>query len=415
MVAGTLLADGAEPFRTDINPALRYYEAFLVAPQALSQADSDYLVSSKGKEKKLPERFAGIVAGSDLQYRVVREAGHAAVRCDWGVDTSAGPNTLLPHLGRAKVTSRTGQLRAVWELEHGKQAEARDDLVAAFVLGRNAGSDALLIGAMVQCAIEDMNYVTVAEHFEEFAPETLQELVAGFDAAPARCTMAACMPSEREFSTWVRNKLIELRKAYPDDDAKVMAGFRGSGLVQTLDSIGYTNFWPRLLAASGGTSEGTLKLLQEMEPLWPRATEIMGLPEPEYENEAKQFIIELHASPNPFVAILEPLFTGWAVHPQRWQGFGTRPREFEAQAELAMVHAALEYKLHGEAGVKSVMDPFGTAPFSYRRFVFKGRDRGFELRSAYAGADAPFVMIFVEKRGPAFEVNGPEAGKAIVP
>jgi hypothetical protein len=45
---------------------------------------------------------------------------------------------------------------------------------------------------------------------------------------------------------------------------------------------------------------------------------------------------------------------------------------------------------------------------------FKGADRGFEVKSAYAGADAPFVMIFVEKQGPAFQVIGPEAGKAII-
>ncbi len=45
--------------------------------------------------------------------------------------------------------------------------------------------------------------------------------------------------------------------------------------------------------------------------------------------------------------------------------------------------------------------------------MFKGVDRGFELKSAYAGAGAPLVMIFVEKRGPAFEVIGPDAGKPI--
>jgi hypothetical protein len=78
-----------------------------------------------------------------------------------------------------------------------------------------------------------------------------------------------------------------------------------------------------------------------------------------------------------------------------------------------MVHAAVEYKLHGESGLKSVMDPFGNGPFAFQRFVFKGVDRGFELKSAYAGTDAPFVMIFVEKEGPAFQITGSDAGKAI--
>jgi hypothetical protein len=90
-----------------------------------------------------------------------------------------------------------------------------------------------------------------------------------------------------------------------------------------------------------------------------------------------------------------------------------RAGEFRAQAQQAMVRAAVEYKLQGESGLKSVTDPFGNGPFAFRRFVFKGVDRGFELRSAYAGAEAPFVMIFVEKQGQAFQITGPDAGKAI--
>jgi hypothetical protein len=42
-------------------------------------------------------------------------------------------------------------------------------------------------------------------------------------------------------------------------------------------------------------------------------------------------------------------------------------------------------------------------------------DRGFELKSAYAGTSAPFLLIFVEKRGPAFYIDGPRAGEAVTP
>jgi hypothetical protein len=162
-----------------------------------------------------------------------------------------------------------------------------------------------------------------------------------------------------------------------------------------------TNFWPRILAASGGNSEGVIRLLRETELLFPRVAELMALPEPQYEIQAKQFFADCHKSPNPFIS---ESVLGWEK---------ARPREFKAQAQLAMVHAAVEYKLHGESGLKSVMDPFGNGPFSFQRFVFKGVDRGFELKSAYAGAEAPFVMIFVEKEGPAFQITGPDAGKAI--
>ena len=190
VLTGTLLGVRGEQFRTDINPALLYYRAFLVATEPMSDADRDYLASKKGKEQKLPERFGKIVAGYDNQFHLVRRAAHATVPCDWGLDFSDGPNLLLPHLARAKAVARAAQLRAVWNLQHGRQEDARDDLLAAFVLGRNAGSDPILISALVQFAVEALDYDTVAQYFGEFPPETLKQLVDGFDAAPARRTIA---------------------------------------------------------------------------------------------------------------------------------------------------------------------------------------------------------------------------------
>ena len=423
LLISTLPAARGEPFRTDINPALLYYRAFLVAPAPMSDADMDYLASKKGKEEKLPERFDKIVAGYDNQFLLVRQAAHATVPCDWGIDLSPGPNTMLPELARAKAVARAAQLRAVWDLQHGRQEEARDDMLAAFVLGRNAASDGLVISALVQNAIEAMDYSTIANHFGEFTPETLQQLSDGFDAAPARHMMASCIPLEMSgFYGWMVDKVQELQKAHPHDDAKVMAGFHDCGVVTAMESVGYTNFWPRLVTASGGTSKGVLKLLREEEPLFSRVAKIMALPQLEYEIQAQQFLADIHESQNPFIAHLTSYITGFQF--AGGQKFQVRAGEFSVQAQLAMVHAAVEYKLHGETGLKSVMDPFGNGPFGFQRFVFKGVDRGFELKSDFAGTDAPFVMIhagtdvpfvmiFVEKEGPAFQITGPDAGKAM--
>jgi hypothetical protein len=253
--------------------------------------------------------------------------------------------------------------------------------------------------------VENLNDATVAERFGEFSPETLKQLEDGFNAAPPRRTVASCMPGEKSLGEWIVRKLQELRKAYPGNDAKVMEAFRHSGIVEVGDFSGVTNFWPRLLAASGGTSDGALKLLDEWAGFFPRLARAMELPPAEYEAQAKQLGAEINASPNPFVNIYKLILGS-----QSWQ---FRSREFRCQAQSAMVHAAVEYKLHGEAGLKGVTDPFGSGPFSFRRFVFKGADRGFELKSAYAGPESPFVMIFVEAPGGAFQVSGPDAGKAI--
>jgi hypothetical protein len=412
MLTEILLGARGETFRTDINPALLYYRAFLLAPEPMSEADRDYFSSKQGKEQKLPERFGKIVAGYDNQFLLVRRAAHATVPCDWGLDLSDGPNLMLPHLARAKAICQTAQLRAVWDLQHGWQEDARDDLLAAFVLGRNVASDGLLISALVQFANEAIVNATMAANFGQFSPETLKQLMEGFDAAPARHKMAACIPTEiSAFYDWQLSKIKELQKAHPNDDIKVMAGFHDCGVVAAMEYVGYTNFWPRLVAASGGTSEGVLKLLREEEPLFPRVAKIMALPQPEYETQAKQFLADVHESQNPFITVLNEYFTGLVLG--GGQKLQVRSREFKSQAQEAMVHAAVEYKLHGESGLRSVMDPFGKGPFAFQRFVFKGVDRGFELKSAYAGAEAPFVMIFVEKEGPAFQITGPDAGKAI--
>ena len=133
----TLPAARGEPLHTDINPALLYYQAFLLAPEPMSDADLDYFWASKaGREQKLPERFGKIVAGYDSEFKLVREAAQQKVPCDWGIDLSPGPDTQLPHLARAKAVAQAAQLRAMWDLQHGNQIGARDDLLAAFVLGK---------------------------------------------------------------------------------------------------------------------------------------------------------------------------------------------------------------------------------------------------------------------------------------
>lgn len=291
----TLFIARGEPFRTDLNPALLYYQAFLLDVKPLTDADWDYLGSKAGREQKLPERFGPILAGYDNEFNLVREAAQQKVPCDWGIDLSAGPNTILPHLVHVKAVAQAAQVRAIWDLQHGNQTAARDDLLAAFVLARNTSRDGTVIGALVQQACEAIIFATVAGNFGQFSPETLKQLEAGFEAAPPLGTITKAIMTENKN----------------------------------------------------------------------------------------------HAD--------------WQV------------REFKIEAWQAMMQAAIEYKLHGEAGLKSVPDPFGNGPFTFQRFVFESADRGFELKSAYTGLKYPCALIFVEKEGPPFRTDGPYIGRAVQP
>jgi hypothetical protein len=97
VMGATAVGAHGEPARTDINPALVYGRAFLMAPD-LRPADRDYLFTNDWQGQKLSERFGKLIAEYDNQFALVRQAAHSAVPCDWGIDMSTGPGTLLPHL-----------------------------------------------------------------------------------------------------------------------------------------------------------------------------------------------------------------------------------------------------------------------------------------------------------------------------
>ncbi len=101
----------AGEFRTDINPALRYYQAYLSAPK-LPPADEEYLFNSGWRSRPLEKRVGELLARYDNEFEFVRQAAQATVPCDWGVDLTQGPYASLPGLAPAKGVAQTTRLRA---------------------------------------------------------------------------------------------------------------------------------------------------------------------------------------------------------------------------------------------------------------------------------------------------------------
>jgi hypothetical protein len=172
-------------------------------------------------------------------------------------------------------------------------------------------------------------------------------------------------------------------------------------LFRNLEGPDETNSWPRLSHAAGGTSDGVLKLLHDREQLYNEMEALCSLPYRDFQKQLKELSAHVENSDNPFSSASLPAFGR------------SRIREFRILAELAMVRAAIEYKLHGEPGLKSVTDPCGEGPFALKRFVFEGKDRGFELKSAYEDGGARFALIFVDQDGPPFYVDGPRVGQGV--
>ena len=163
---------------------------------------------------------------------------------------------------------------------------------------------------------------------------------------------------------------------------------------------GYSELGDKLVKAGGNTSDGVIKLVHELESVYKRITDILSLPYNQFGPEIKAFNADIAVHPNPLV-------------PEFFMVFDKcRQKEFAVEVTLAMVKAAAQYKLHGEAGLKNVADPCGNGPFAFERFSFQGVDRGFKLKSPFTGRGFDEVLIFVEKDGPPFQVIGKNAGKA---
>ncbi|HEY3861310.1 MAG TPA: hypothetical protein VGO59_05425 [Verrucomicrobiae bacterium] len=394
----------AQTFRTDINPALTYYQAFNTAPD-LPRGDSDFLFTNEWRGQKLPDRFGELVSRYDNEFRLMSQAAQSKAACDWGVDFSAGPDTLLGHLARAKTAANVARLRAMWDLQHDRQADARKDLLNALALGRQVSHDGCLISVLVQFAMERIVCETIAENYNHFTPEIFGELANGLSAPPARGTIANAIPMEKTFARWFVDRTQELQAGNPGNDARVMEGLRQifEHAMTSGDSPDTNSSWAQVMAASGGTSDGVIKLLRDMDPLYDRLQTVETLPLAQYEEQMPPLSAEIDNSTNPFVRELFPALQK------------LRPREFSAMADLAMTQAAVQYKLNGQAGFNSVANPIGQGPFAMQRFVFDNAGRGFELSADYAGLGYPEVFIFIEKDGPPFLVFGKNAGKAPAP
>jgi hypothetical protein len=429
VVTGGLAGASGQSSPTNINPALLYYQAFLVTPD-LSEADHDFLWTKEWQGQQLPEQFGKIMVGYDNEFRLLRQAARATVPCDWGVDMTEGPATLLPHLARTKAVLLTARFRARWALQQGRQADALEDLVAAFVLGRNVARDGTLVSTLVQQAMEAIDCQSVAELFGQFSTENLQRLLDGLDAAPARRTVADCVATEGAFyRDWMLRRIQELQQTNPGDEAKVMAGIhelfsdmlnsqekpedpqpgqtRMSGSTSQVQAgMGphndsrNANARERLNQAAGGTSAGVVKLVRELEPFEEQLALALALPHGEFEGRLEQLKAEVQRSSNPLLSLV---FPSWEY---------VRSRELRSLMNLVMVRAAVGYKLRGQAGLQSATDPWGQGPFELQRFVFQGVDRGFELKSACRVNGWQEMMIFVEKVGPPFYVNGKLVGQA---
>jgi hypothetical protein len=397
-----ITANAADRFRTDINPALIYHQGLLVVPQ-LSEDDRQHLFATEWRTKPFDERATNLIASFRNVFKLIRRAAASEVPCDWGIDMSDGPETLLPALAPFKSVAQVVGLRARMHLAASDQETAREELLATIAMARNVSKDGTLISVLVQIAIELHVASFIAENLYQFTPETLEQFAVRLNTGPPRGLVVHSMAVEKSsFYDWLLRKMREIEAETAGDQqqlhAKVRDLWKGHFSDSVVEADKVVDEWIR---ATDGSASGLITYVRRLEPFYDEVTHIADLPWSEYQVRYPAFENKVRAHSNVlargfFSAIGKSLV-----------------REFTAEAKLAMLQAGIAYKLHGETAFNAIADPFGSGPFTLHRFVLDGVDRGFELESKLNCRDYPEKLILIEKPGPAVRVDGKDAGQKI--
>lgn len=392
----------AQECRTDINPALLYWQAFAVMPD-LPDPDQKYLFETDWRTRPMDERAGQLAAKYDSTFRLLRQAVVAKVPCDWGIDMTQGPYALLPHLAKAKRCAQAATLRGRWAVQNNRQEAAREDLAAAFVMGRNLARDQVLISALVQIAIESILTGHVTQQWAVLRTETIGALLNDFDHAPARRTMAECMRTEKAaLYEWLLHKVESIRAEYPNNEQAALTVIASMlSDIASEDSQKRSTLGADVLEATGHSVARLVASVQELAPFYDELEKVMALPYAEFQPALDNVNSRVAAHPN---LILHEFFP--AV-------LKVRLKEFRVIARFALLRAAYQRRLDPVGGLARVTDPFGSGPFEYSRFKLEGVDRGFKLQSELRVPDFNEVLIFAETPGPAFYIDGPPAGQKI--
>jgi len=393
-------------FRTDINPALLYFQAFQNIPQ-LSEADSKDLFDSPSggswPDRPFDERKLRLLKQYDNSFKTVRRARFARVPCDWGYDLSDGPEALLPGLAPARRISQVAAMRGVAALDANRFNDFRDDWAAAFVLGRNLSSDRILISCLVQIAMENLLSSAIAQNYYRLSADQLDEVIAIIDTAPKRGTIAETIGgTERDaFFGYILRKVNALIEQANGNNALFWQRFETfwNPIATDFESKRGPDPSAELVKeAAGGTTEGVLRLLNEMPAFYNESERVLALPYPAYKKESEILFSNITNSKNPFIRQFFSVLKN------------VRAKEFSAIVRREMLRAAAAYKRGGIAAFQAVPDPLIGGSFEFSRAQVDGVDRGFKLKCREPFRDFDEVLIFVEKPGKHFRLEGKNAG-----
>jgi hypothetical protein len=367
MIGLTLLMGGAGASAgeaaTSTNPALFYWQAFTLLPQL---SNSQYSSDVDYNLEPLNKTYDALVGLFDNTFRVVRKAAESKAECNWGIDLSDGPYAFLPHLAKAKwIAQINATLRGPYFLRKGKHGSVASETLAVFKLGRDTARDGTLLSILVQGAIENINVKFIADHFGMFDDADIQRMADGIKMLPKHLTVKDALPVERAtFLDWYKSKV----KSFIDHPGEKGALAQARQLLLETIEVGaeqnHSGISDEIIREAGGTPEGLIAYLDGLAKWYDEAGAILALPDRDLVGKLDEFSSRIEKE-------------GSIISREVLPAFGKAQRkEFWTQTRMAILDAAIAYRLHGKTGFDAVAEPVAEG-----NFQLVPTETGFEIRS----------------------------------
>ncbi len=148
-IAGSL-AMGSGASAGSENAALEYYRAMAMG----GPDDATSFIDQSGEKLKLTDAWKSRTS-SDVDYEILHRAA-SMDDVDWGIDSSEGPMTLLPHLGFMRQASRYLAAEALESAERNETEWVSQNIATIHRMGIHVATDDVLISSLVGMAIQNL-------------------------------------------------------------------------------------------------------------------------------------------------------------------------------------------------------------------------------------------------------------------
>lgn len=209
LLAGSVAAPvcGEEPFvkpgKVD-NAALVYWQAFAFLPD-LSQDEMELLKQVESGQATVAS-VEPILAKSSESLKLVQNVGPSTA-CRWGTIQN-GPETLLPHLSKARLLARLLIAQAITDVNNKRFSTAVERLLQAFLIARNVDEGAL-VQMLVGDSIDTLVVKSATPLIGKLDKASLNRLHTSLQHLAPRITLAKSMEYERDlFALWMKDVVL---------------------------------------------------------------------------------------------------------------------------------------------------------------------------------------------------------------